>query len=121
MPRVLPRVRTRGELSDLIWEMQGELGTSHAYEYGGDYREPPQYQRGFLGADLRWDEDRGGYRIERIYRGDSWNREHDSPLAEPGLDVHEGDCIVAIGGKRLSRERHAGSSAGQRGRARTSR
>jgi tricorn protease len=101
---ILPRVRTRGELSDLIWEMQGELGTSHAYEWGGDYREPPQYQRGFLGADLRWDEERGGYRIERIYRGDSWNREHDSPLAEPGLNVREGDCIVAIGGKRLSRE-----------------
>ena len=101
---ILPRVRTRGELSDLIWEMQGELGTSHAYEWGGDYREPPQYQRGFLGADLRWDGDRKGYRIERIYRGDSWNREHDSPLAEPGLDVHEGDCIVAIGGKRLSHE-----------------
>ena len=101
---LLPRVRTRSELSDLIWEMQGELGTSHAYEWGGDYREPPQYQRGFLGADLRWDEHRGGYAIDRIYRGDSWNREHDSPLAEPGLNVREGDCIVAIGGKRLSRE-----------------
>ncbi len=101
---VLPRVRTRGELSDLIWEMQGELGTSHAYEYGGDYRVPPQYQRGFLGADLVWDEARKGYRIERIYRGDSWNRETDSPLAEPGLTVREGDVVVAIGGKRLSRE-----------------
>jgi tricorn protease len=101
---VLPRVRTRGELSDLIWEMQGELGTSHAYEYGGDYRVPPQYQRGFLGADLTWDEGRGGYRIEHIYRGDSWNRESDSPLAEPGLAVREGDVVVAIGGKRLSRE-----------------
>jgi len=99
---LLPRVRTRGELSDLIWEMQGELGTSHAYEWGGDYREPPQYQRGFLGADFAWDEQRGGYRVERIYRGDSWNRESDSPLAEPGLDVHEGDYIVAIAGKRLS-------------------
>ena len=32
---------TRGELSDLIWEMQGELGTSHAYEMGGDHRKPP--------------------------------------------------------------------------------
>ncbi|MBV8066381.1 MAG: PDZ domain-containing protein, partial [Candidatus Eremiobacteraeota bacterium] len=101
---LLPRVRTRGELSDLIWEMQGELGTSHAYESGGDYREPPQYQRGFLGADLRWDDEREGYCIERIYRGDSWNREHDSPLAEPGLNVSEGDCIVAIGGKRLSHD-----------------
>jgi tricorn protease len=101
---VLPRVRTRGELSDVIWEMQGELGTSHAYEWGGDYRRPPQYQRGFLGADLAWDEQHGGYRIERIYRGDSWNRETDSPLAEPGLDVREGDVLVAIGGKLLSRD-----------------
>jgi tricorn protease len=101
---ILPRVRTRGELSDLIWEMQGELGTSHAYEWGGDYREPPQYQRGFLGADLSWDEQCGGYRIDRILRGDSWNREHDSPLAEPGLDVREGDCIVGIGGTRVTRE-----------------
>ena len=49
---ILPRVRTRSELSDLIWEMHGELGTSHAYEMGGDFRIPPQYQRGFLGADL---------------------------------------------------------------------
>jgi tricorn protease len=101
---VLPRVRTRSELSDLIWEMQGELGTSHAYEYGGDYRVPPQYQRGFLGADLVWGDSRSGYRIEHIYRGDSWNRETDSPLAEPGLAVREGDVLVAIGGKRLTRE-----------------
>lgn len=101
---LLPRVRTRGELSDLIWEMQGELGTSHAYEWGGDYREPPQYQRGFLGADLSWNDARGGYIIDRIYRGDSWNRESDSPLAEPGQNIHEDDCIVAVGGTRLSSE-----------------
>ena len=37
---LLERVATRGELSDLIWEMQGELGTSHAYEMGGDHRAP---------------------------------------------------------------------------------
>ena len=39
--RYLPlvdRVSSRSEFSDLMWEMQGELGTSHAYEYGGDYR-----------------------------------------------------------------------------------
>ena len=39
---LLERVATRGELSDLIWEMQGELGTSHAYEMGGDHRKPPR-------------------------------------------------------------------------------
>ena len=102
---LLPRVRTRDELSDLIWEMQGELGTSHAYEMGGDRRVPPQYRRGFLGADLAWDDARNGYRIETILRGDSWNRDDDSPLAEPGLDVRAGDAIVAIGGMRVSRTR----------------
>jgi len=97
--KLLPLVRTRAEFSDLIWEMFGELGTSHAYEIGGDHRHPPQYQRGFLGADLAWDDDVNGYRILKIYRGDSWNREIDSPLAEPGLDVREGDAIVAVGGR----------------------
>ncbi|GAC1387603.1 MAG: S41 family peptidase [Vulcanimicrobiaceae bacterium] len=101
--RVLPRVRTRLELSDLIWEMQGELGTSHAYEYGGDVRIPPHYAQGFLGADYAWDEREGGYRITRIYRGDSWNREIDSPLAEPGQNIKEGDVLLSIGGKRLTK------------------
>jgi tricorn protease len=100
--KLLPLVRTRAELSDVIWEMFGELGTSHAYEIGGDHRRPPQYRRGFLGADLSWDEKAGGYRIQHIYRGDSWNREIDSPLAEPGLDVHEGDVITAIGGRAVN-------------------
>ncbi|MBV9102818.1 MAG: PDZ domain-containing protein, partial [Candidatus Eremiobacteraeota bacterium] len=101
---LLPLVRTRAELSDLMWEMHGELGTSHAYEIGGDHREPPQYKRGFLGADLRWDRGAQGYRIERIYRGDSWDRAVDSPLAEPGLDVRQGDTIVAVGGRQVSEQ-----------------
>jgi tricorn protease len=99
---VLPRVRTRSELSDVIWEMHGELGTSHAYEIGGDLRRPPEYNAGFLGADFRYDESANGWRIERIYRGDSWNRSVDSPLAEPGLGIREGDIITSIGGKRLT-------------------
>ncbi len=100
---LLPRVRTRSELSDVIWEMHGELGTSHAYEIGGDVRQPPKYQRGFLGADFRYDDDARGWRIARIYRGDSWNREVDSPLAEPGANLREGDVLIAIGGKALTR------------------
>lgn len=101
---LLPRVRTRSELSDVIWEMHGELGTSHAYEIGGDLRRPPEYNRGFLGADFSYDETAGGWRITRLYRGDSWNRDVDSPLAEPGSGIREGDVLLAIGGKRLSRD-----------------
>ncbi|MEO7040541.1 MAG: PDZ domain-containing protein [Candidatus Elarobacter sp.] len=106
---LLPRIRTRNELSDLIWEMQGELGTSHAYETGGDKPVPPQYKRGFLGADLSWDAAAGGYRVARILRGDPWNREADSPLAEPGVDVKPGDVVVAIGGRGLSAQAGPGA------------
>ncbi len=102
--RLLPLVRTRADLSDVMWEMFGELGTSHAYEIGGDHRRPPEYRRGFLGADLAWDQEAEGYRILKIYRGDSWNRESDSPLAEPGLDIREGDVIVTVGGRTATRE-----------------
>ena len=52
---LIDRVGSRSEFSDFMWEMQGELGTSHAYELGGDYRPTPRYFQGFLGADLEFD------------------------------------------------------------------
>ena len=63
---LLNRIATRGEFSDLMWEMQGELGTSHAYEMGGDYRSSPNYGQGFLGADYAYDAESNGYRITHI-------------------------------------------------------
>lgn len=102
--RLLPRIRTRSEVSDLIWEMQGELGTSHAYEFGGDHRRSPWYHQGYLGADLSWEPKRKGYKIDRIIRGDSWDPDVASPLARPGLNVEEGDVIVAVNGNAVGKE-----------------
>ncbi len=101
---LLPRVRTRHEVSDLIWEMQGELGTSHAYEMGGDYRRSLHYHQGFLGVDVAWDAKRKGYRIEKILKGDSWSPEASSPLIRPGLNIAQGDVIVSINGTPVSKE-----------------
>lgn len=100
---LLPRINSRTELSDLIWEMQGELGTSHAYEMGGDHRYPHAYHRGFLGAELEFDNKNSGYRITKILRGDCWDVDADSPLAQPGLGIREGDLIVAVGGRPTSK------------------
>lgn len=69
---LLESVATRSEFSDLIWEMQGELGTSHAYEWGGDYKPSPNYRLGSLGADYLFDEKEKAYRITHIINGDSW-------------------------------------------------
>ncbi|MNS13886.1 hypothetical protein D3C72_454900 [compost metagenome] len=99
---LLDRVATRAEFSDLLWEMQGELGTSHAYEYGGDYRPVPSYDLGLLGAHYEWDPEANGYRITRILNGDPGEPNRDSPLNRVGLDIRQGDVILAIGGQPLT-------------------
>ena len=102
---LLARVATRGELSDLIWEMQGELGTSHAYEMGGDYRRPPSIALGYLAADVEPSADGSTYTITRIVRGDAWDATADSPLNAVGVEAKVGERIVAVNGQPVSRDR----------------
>ncbi|MEM9002658.1 MAG: S41 family peptidase [Cyanobacteria bacterium P01_F01_bin.86] len=101
---LLDRVSTRSEFSDLVWETQGELGTSHAYEIGGDYRKEPRYHLGFLGADFAYDAAAGTYRITHIAQGDTWTKEA-SPLQQMGLNVLVGDRLLAVDGQRLTEHR----------------
>ena len=98
---LIDRISTRSEFSDLMWEMQGELGTSHAYELGGDYRPEPAYSLGRLGADIEWS--RGAWRVRRIPNGDGWNPAARSPLSRAGVDVKVGDRILAVDGSTLDR------------------
>jgi tricorn protease len=93
------RVATRGEFSDLLWELQGELGTSHAYELGGDYRPTEHWDTGLLAADISYAD--GDWRIDRIVAGDTWDPEASSPLAGPGLGVRPGDRLLAVGGQPI--------------------
>jgi tricorn protease len=99
---LLDKIATRSEFSDLIWEMQGELGTSHAYEMGGDYKSAPDYKLGSLGADYVFDEEKKAYRITHIIKGDSWK--NGSPLRAPGTDIIEGDYLTSINGENLNAE-----------------
>ncbi len=99
---LIDRVNTRSEFSDLVWELQGELGTSHAYDIGGDYRHAPHYGIGQLGAEFSWDEEVSGYRIETLLKGDTWRSDEGSPLAQPGVNVTAGDYLMGINGERLT-------------------
>lgn len=98
---LVERVSSRSELSDLFWELQGELGTSHAYESGGEYRQGPHYNQGFLGVDWSYDAENQRYRIARIVQGDTSNSHSTSPLTLPGIKVNVGDAIVAVNGQRV--------------------
>jgi tricorn protease len=99
---LIERIGTRAEFSDLMWEMQGELGTSHAYEMGGDYRTEPAYPQGFLGADFSYDHDADTFRIDRIVHGTAGEADADSPLGGPGAGISPGDKLLAINGRRVS-------------------
>ena len=99
--RYLPlvdRVSTRAEFSDLLWEVHGELGTSHAYELGGAYRSGPDARQGFLGVDWAPDPDTGAHRVARVLVGDVWDAKATSPLNRPGVDVRAGDQVLAVNG-----------------------
>ncbi len=107
---LLERVATRSEFSDLMWEMQGELGTSHAYEYGGDYPPRPSYDQGFLGADFRYDEAADNYELLRIVPGDVWDPERAAPLHRLGLNLKPGDRLTAVNGRKVGRRRTLGEA-----------
>lgn len=98
---LLERIATRGELSDLIAEIHGELGTSHAYISGGDFRHPPRYPQGELGADFIYDKQEKAYRVTNIGQGDRWNPSCTSPLTSPGLGLKEGSLLVSLNGQKL--------------------
>ncbi|HEY3992315.1 MAG TPA: PDZ domain-containing protein [Ktedonobacteraceae bacterium] len=98
---LVERVGSRGELSDLFWELQGELGTSHAYERAGDYRQYPHYAQGALAVDWSYDSEANRYRIAHIVKGDTSDPRATSPLTSPGLNIQVGDAVLAVNGQRL--------------------
>ncbi len=95
---LVERVATREELSDVLWTLIGELGTSHAYEIGGDLRAPPAWAPGRLAADWAWDDWQGAWRITAIHAGDVGQPGRTSPLLEPGVAARVGDALVAVDG-----------------------
>jgi tricorn protease len=96
---LLPFVQRREDLNDLLVEMIGEMQVGHNRVGGGDIYAAPPESIGLLGADFVIENNQ--YRIVKIYRGDRWNPFLVAPLSTAGVDVAEGDTIVAINGHPL--------------------
>jgi tricorn protease len=95
---------TREDLSYVIGEMIAELNVGHAYYFGGDTeRSTPSENVGMLGCDYQLVETDEGtaYRIEKIYEGAPWDADARGPLSQPGVDVKEGDFLLAVNGIEL--------------------
>ncbi|MEV6834962.1 S41 family peptidase [Streptomyces sp. NPDC051133] len=95
---LVERVASPDEFADLLREVLGELGTSHAYVTAARRNEgPAHYQRwqGLLGANLvRRD---GGWTVKRILPGDSSDSKARSPLA--GTGIRDGALLTHVDGR----------------------
>ena len=94
---LVPYVKNRNDLNYIIGEMIGELSIGHAYVNGGDKPSPKRIKTGLLGAKISRD-DSGYFRIDKILKGENWTKETRSPLTEPGVNIKEGDYIIAVNG-----------------------
>lgn len=96
---LVERVASPEEFADLLREVLGELGTSHAYVSPARRDEgPPHYQRpiGLLGANLARTP-AGEWYLQRILPGDSSDTKARSPLA--GSGVREGAVLTHVDGR----------------------
>lgn len=91
---------TRWDVNFIIGELIGELNASHTYRAGGDTEEAENRNMGYLGIDWALENDR--YRIAKIIKGAPWDIDTKSPLDQPGVDVREGDYILAVNGISLN-------------------
>ena len=99
----LPLLGSREDLNYLIGQMIGEISNSHTYVGGGDDGDTtPAVHAALLGADFILDPASGRYRFGTIYPGDNTREDYRSPLAQPGLEVRQGDYLLAVNGVELA-------------------
>jgi tricorn protease len=99
--QLLPYAADRYSLTYIMGEMIGELSNSHTYVGGGELPEIQKVNVGLLGADYEVDAASGMYRFKKIFSGENWDAQTRSPLTEPGVNVKEGDYLVAVNGRAL--------------------
>lgn len=97
----LDDVVCRSDLGDVMEMMCSELAVGHHRFGGGDsFDEPESVNVGLLGADYGTRD--GRYYFSKIYGGLNWTPSLRSPLTEPGVNVSEGDFLIAVDGEQVA-------------------
>jgi len=99
---LVKHVAHRSDLNYIIGEMISELNVGHAYIEGGDFEIPERPVVALPGVRFELDPKANRYRIARIMRGHNEEKKYRSPLTEVGVDVNEGDYVLAIDGEPLN-------------------
>lgn len=95
--KLLSTCADRGDLDYVVGEMIGELGSSHVYLNAPPGNQPTGENIGLIGADFA--EDRGHFRLARIYDGSADDFEARGVLRRPGVAIAQGDYLLAVDGK----------------------
>jgi tricorn protease len=95
----LEHAQHREDVNYVLDVMGGEVSVGHSYTGGGDTPEIDEVAVGLLGANL--EADQGYYRFTRIFEGEPWT-DASGPLAAPGVDVGEGDYLIAVDGTEVT-------------------
>jgi tricorn protease len=99
---MLPYLNHRFDLDYIFGELIAETNTGHAYANWGDFERVKRVETGLLGAKMKADLTSKRYIISKIYRGENWDPERRSPLTEVGINIKEGDYLIAIDGKDVT-------------------
>jgi tricorn protease len=91
---------SRTDLNYIFQEMLGAFSVGHLRGFGGDIPSAKHVPGGLLGADFEVKNNR--YCLTKIYTGGLFNTADKAPLAQPGLNVQVGECVLAIDGQELT-------------------
>ena len=92
-------VTSRPDLNYIFADMLGEITAQHIYVFGGIRPDVKPLGVGLLGADYTIDHDR--YKFAKVYFGENWNPGLRAPLTEPGVNVRQGENLLAVDGREL--------------------
>ena len=96
----LDNVASRADLNYLFREMLSYMSVGHMFVGGGTQPEIPKIKVGLLGADYKIEN--GRYRFAHVYDGENWNPKLQAPLTQPGVDVKEGEYLLAVNGREFT-------------------
>ncbi|GAA5230338.1 S41 family peptidase [Arthrobacter cryoconiti] len=111
---IVERLGGHDDLVDLLWELHGELGTSHAYVTPAPVVEAGVGAQGHLGA--AFEKTAHGWAVTEIMGGESSDPQAFSPLAAPGVAVQRGEILEAVNGIAIPEQGPASVLVGTAGR-----
>jgi tricorn protease len=92
-------VTSRDDLNYLFREMLSYMSVGHMFVRGGAQPDAPKVQVGLLGADYKIEN--GRYRFVKVFGGENWNPQLHAPLTQPGVNVKNGEYLLAVNGHEL--------------------